>query len=117
MTVVDPIVRSERVDADEAAIELEVPRDLDYFDGHFPGAPVVPGVVLIKWALALARRRLGVAGVFAGVEALKFQHVVRPGAAVTLELKYAEAAGKLHFSFRAGQQRCSSGRVLLRAES
>ncbi len=38
-------------------------------------------------------------------------------AEVTLELKYAHAAGKLYFSFRSGQQRCSSGRVLLRTES
>jgi 3-hydroxyacyl-[acyl-carrier-protein] dehydratase len=115
MTVVDPIVRSERVDRDGAAIELAVPLDLDYFDGHFPGAPVVPGVVLIKWALGLARARLGVAGAFAGVEALKFQQVLRPGAQVTLELEYA-AAGKLQFSFRSGQQRVGSGRVLLRPE-
>jgi 3-hydroxymyristoyl/3-hydroxydecanoyl-(acyl carrier protein) dehydratase len=114
MSVVDPIVRSESVEGDGANIELAVPRDLDYFDGHFPGAPVVPGVVLIKWAIALARRSLGIAGVFGGVEALKFQHALQPGAEVTLELKYVADAGKLHFSFRSGQQRCSSGRVLLR---
>jgi 3-hydroxymyristoyl/3-hydroxydecanoyl-(acyl carrier protein) dehydratase len=115
MTVLDPTGLREHVERESARIEVAVPRDLDYFDGHFPGAPIVPGVVHIKWALALARRCLGLEGTFAGVEALKFHEVLRPGAEVTLELKYAAAAGKLHFSFRSEQQRFSSGRVLLRA--
>jgi 3-hydroxymyristoyl/3-hydroxydecanoyl-(acyl carrier protein) dehydratase len=115
MKVVDPIVLRQRVEADCAEAVLAVPRDLDFFDGHFPGAPVVPGVVQIKWALALARRLLGIGGVFAGVEALKFQHVLVPGAEATLELRYAAASGTLHFAFRSAQHRFSSGRVLLRA--
>jgi 3-hydroxymyristoyl/3-hydroxydecanoyl-(acyl carrier protein) dehydratase len=115
MKVVEPAVLRQRIDREGASIDVAVPRDLDYFDGHFPGAPIVPGVVQIKWALALARRCLSVDGVFAGVEALKFHEVLRPGAEVTLELKYAADAGKLHFSFRSDRQRVSSGRVLLRA--
>jgi 3-hydroxymyristoyl/3-hydroxydecanoyl-(acyl carrier protein) dehydratase len=116
MSVVDPIVLRQRVEPDNAEITLAVPHDLEYFDGHFPGAPVVPGVVQIKWALDLARRLLGLGGVFAGIEALKFQHTLGPGAEVTLELKYADGSGKLHFAFRSGEQRFSSGRVRMRAE-
>jgi 3-hydroxymyristoyl/3-hydroxydecanoyl-(acyl carrier protein) dehydratase len=114
MSVVDPIVLREHVDSGKAEIALAVPRDLDYFDGHFPDAPVVPGVVQIKWALALARRCLAVRGAFAGIEALKFQHVLGPGDEATLELEYAPDGGKLRFAFRSDAQRFSSGRVLLR---
>ena len=60
MSGVDPIVLRESVEPGRAAIALHVPRDLDYFAGHFPGAPVLPGVVQIQWALELARRYLGV---------------------------------------------------------
>ncbi len=115
MKVVDPIVTGESVRALEAAIELVVPHDLEYFVGHFPEIPVVPGVVQIKWAIELARRYLNVAGNCSGMEALKFQHVMRPGAQVTLTLEYAAARGKLHFSFASEQARYSSGRLLLRA--
>jgi 3-hydroxymyristoyl/3-hydroxydecanoyl-(acyl carrier protein) dehydratase len=115
MSVVDPIVLSQRIAPGTAEIRLAVPRDLVYFDGHFPGAPVVPGVVQIKWALGLARRLLGIGGVFEGIEALKFQHPLAPGDEVKLELKYADASGKLHFAFSSGEQRFSSGRVLTRA--
>jgi len=115
MSIVDPIVLRRHVEPKRAQIALEVPRDLEYFDGHFPGAPVLPGVVQIKWALELARRYLGVGGTFAGVEALKFQHVLGPGAQTRLELEHVPEAGKLRFTFRDDARIHSSGRLLLRA--
>jgi len=115
MSVLDPVVMSERVDGPNAEIVLTVPPDLDYLRGHFPGLPVVPGVVQIKWALSFARSRLGVAGEFAGMEQLKFQKVMTPGVTVTLALEYRAADGKLRFSFRAGDVRYSSGSLLLRS--
>jgi 3-hydroxymyristoyl/3-hydroxydecanoyl-(acyl carrier protein) dehydratase len=115
MSVVEPTVLSERVDGNGAVIQVGVPSDLAYCAGHFPGEPIVPGVVHVKWALALARRALRVGGVFAGVEALKFHEVLRPGAEVTLELTYTTATAKLQFAFRRDRQRISSGRVLLKA--
>jgi len=114
MSVVEPIVTSERVAASTAEIELTVPAELDYFRGHFPGVPVVPGVVQIKWALEFARRRLGVVGEFTGMEGLKFHKVMTPGTAVTLVLEYRADAGKLRFSFGSGEDRYSSGSLRLR---
>ena len=115
MSVVEPIVTSERVNAPTAEIVFTVPPDLDYFRGHFPGVPIVAGVVQIKWALAFAQSRLGVGGEFAGMEGLKFQRVMTPGVAVTLALEYDADEGELRFSFRSGDVRYSSGRLLLRA--
>ena len=112
---VDPIVVDCRVEAFSAAVDLIVPDELHYFRGHFPGMPVVPGVVQIKWAIALGRLYLRAAPAFRGLEALKFQQIMRPGARVTLELQHAEAAGKLRFAFGSEHARYSSGRVLLRA--
>ena len=117
MSVVDPVVLSERVDAATAEIVLTVPPDLDYLRGHFPGVPVVPGVVQIKWAVGFARSRLGAGGDFAGMEQLKFQKVMTPGVTVTLALEYQAADGKLRFSFRAGDARYSSGSLRLRSPS
>ena len=111
--VVDPIVVRHRVRADAAEIELVVPAELHYFRGHFPGTPVVPGVVQIKWAILLAQRYLAVGGGFAGLENVKFQRAMTPGSSVTLTLEYAAAACKLHFSFASADARYSSGRVVL----
>jgi 3-hydroxyacyl-[acyl-carrier-protein] dehydratase len=116
MSVTDPVVVSERVDTRSAEIEIVVPRDLAFCEGHFPGLPIVPGVVQLKWAIDLARRRLGVAGRFSGCESLKFQRVLTPGDRATLKLEHVAATGKLAFSFESAGGRYSTGRVLLAAE-
>ena len=110
----DPIVVGQRVDAASAELQLKIPHDLVYFRGHFPGAPIVPGVVQIKWALELAGRYLGAGGTFAGVDALKFQQVIHPGASVTLSLRWVASDGKLHFAYQSDGARHGSGRLRLR---
>jgi 3-hydroxyacyl-[acyl-carrier-protein] dehydratase len=114
MRVTDPIVVHERVEAHAAEIAILVPHDLAFTEGHFPGIPIVPGVVQLKWALDLARRRLGVRGRFAGCENLKFQRVLTPGTHATVKLTDVEASGKLAFVFESAGARYSSGRLLLR---
>ena len=110
----EPIVVAERVAPPEAELELEIPADLEYFRGHFAGAPVVPGVVQLKWAIDAARRHLAAGGALAGMEVLKFQRVLMPGSVATLTLKWVAADGKLYFSYVSAEARFSSGRVLFR---
>jgi 3-hydroxymyristoyl/3-hydroxydecanoyl-(acyl carrier protein) dehydratase len=104
-----PIVQAARVDGASAELTL-----VEYFEGHFAGAPIVAGVVQVKWAVELAGRYLGTTGRFAGFEALKFQQVMQPDQAVALTLRWAAADGKLHFSYSSGELRFGSGRILLR---
>jgi 3-hydroxymyristoyl/3-hydroxydecanoyl-(acyl carrier protein) dehydratase len=115
MRVTDPIVVHELIEAHTAEIAILVPHDLAFCAGHFPGIPIVPGVVQLKWALDLARRRLAVEGRFAGCENLKFQRVLTPGARATLKLEHVALTGKLAFSFESADGRYSSGRALLTA--
>jgi 3-hydroxymyristoyl/3-hydroxydecanoyl-(acyl carrier protein) dehydratase len=110
----EPVILAERVEPPVAELVLTVPPDLRYFRGHFPGAPVLPGVVQLSWALKLANRFLGVAVDVRGIEALKFRQVIRPEARVTLTLTYAEKTGKLHFSYESDRGPHSSGRIALR---
>ena len=57
-----------------------------YLKGHFPGNPIVPGVMLTEsmaqaatvGAMALPEYREGI-GLFAGIEEMKFKRIVRPG--------------------------------------
>jgi 3-hydroxyacyl-[acyl-carrier-protein] dehydratase len=113
MIVLDPMVARESVVGATAQIVLVVPNDLEYFDGHFPGVPVVPGVVQLKWAIEAARRCLAISGAVTRMEVLKFQRVMGPGAEVQLALEYSAETQKLYFSFDSDQARYSSGRIVL----
>ncbi len=107
----EAVVLEQRVSPPEASLILSIPSDLEYFAGHFPGSPIVPGVVQLKWAVESARRIFGVAGEVTRMEALKFHHVMVPGAVATLTLKWNAADRKLDFTYAAGEARFSSGRL------
>lgn len=55
-----------------------IPDDHPSLPGHFPGQPVVPGVVLLDAAFALILAQRPGRGV-AGVPSVKFTQPVRPG--------------------------------------
>jgi 3-hydroxyacyl-[acyl-carrier-protein] dehydratase len=77
-------------------ITLMVPAQHPAFAGHFPEAPLLPGVVLLDEML----HSLGDAG--AGgwfVSSAKFLHPVRPGEALTLEHNVL-ASGSIRFVIR-----------------
>lgn len=103
--------------AGEWSLQLAVPADLAYFSGHFPKAPVLPGVVQVEWALQLGQQMLDLPGKFAGMEVLKFQQLVRPGDEIQLHLRFDRERGKLYFAYRNDTATCSSGRILLGAEN
>ena len=107
---------SAREDNGEWHLELDVPLDLAHFSGHFPGTPVLPGVVQIDWAQQLARALIkDLPPLFGGMEVLKFQQLVRPGDRLQLTLRFDAERNKLYFTFRSGEANCSSGRILLKA--
>ncbi|GAB2584902.1 hypothetical protein ISP15_08025 [Dyella jejuensis] len=92
-------------------LALRVPLDLVYFPGHFPRAPVLPGVVQVAWALAFAAQRLDTPARCHIMEALKFQQLLRPGDRVDLALRYDAIRHTLHFAYRHGEKAYSSGRL------
>jgi 3-hydroxyacyl-[acyl-carrier-protein] dehydratase len=53
--------------------------DFPGFDGHFPGAPILPAIVQIQVAVAVASEHAGTPLRLAAVEAAKFLSPVRPG--------------------------------------
>ncbi|CAN1595194.1 AMP-binding protein [Pseudomonas sp. B21-028] len=106
----------EQVETDgEWNLQLVVPPDLAYFSGHFPSAPVLPGVVQVDWALSLGRQLLNLPPRFVGMEVLKFQQLVRPGDEIQLHLRFDRERGKLYFAYRNDTAACSSGRIVLGA--
>jgi 3-hydroxymyristoyl/3-hydroxydecanoyl-(acyl carrier protein) dehydratase len=101
-------VRRQSASAD---IELHVPPDLYWFRGHFPGAPILPGVVQIDWALAMAREHLGLGFDAGRTLRVKFRSVIQPGDRLTLAIRYLVDRDAIAFEYRRGDEVCSNGQI------
>jgi 3-hydroxyacyl-[acyl-carrier-protein] dehydratase len=74
--------------AEHVAATARFPSDSDWFSGHFPGNPIVPGVALIALvveAVIERERGEGRSLVITGVRRVRFRLPVRPDDELTLE--------------------------------
>ena|ERR1700722_6402529 len=88
---------------------LLVPTQHPAFDGHFPGAPLLPGVVLLDEML----RAVESDGRGAGwsIATAKFLQPVRPGETLTFEHELL-ANGALRFAIRSAGRPVATGTLV-----
>ncbi|NMA02243.1 MAG: 3-hydroxyacyl-ACP dehydratase FabZ [Clostridia bacterium] len=74
----------------------------EYFNGHFPGYPVMPGVLIIEalaqtgavGVLAMDEYK-GKLALFAGIDKVKFRKQVVPGDQLRLEIEVTKLRGRV----------------------
>jgi len=103
-----------------AVAEKLVSANEPHFAGHFPGNPIMPGVLIVEAlaqtgavaALSLPEHR-GKLAVFAGIDECRFRRVVRPGEVLRLEVsveKFRRGVGKARARATvAGELACEAG--------
>ena len=77
--------------------------------GHFPGDPIVPGVVLLEHVVATVERTF--AANVAGLPQVKFLHPLRAEEIAELRIERSGAGAK--FSIARGQELIASGTLEL----
>ena len=94
----------------ELRAQLCIPASHPALPGHFPGVPVVPGVVMLDELLALARRWLGPVAV-RGLPQVKFAAPLPPGGRADVHLVLD--GPRLDFRVEFESRTLAQGRFLL----
>lgn len=81
---------------------FKVSGDEEFFKGHFPGNPIMPGVLLQEalfqsGAALMAGREGGGLGVVTRVQNAKFKNMVRPGDELEMEVELTESISNAHY--------------------
>lgn len=91
-----------------------------FFQGHFPGNPIMPGVLQIEALAQISCAILltlpeyeGKLGLFAGIDGVRFKKVVRPGDRLDLYSEIVKAKGPIA---KAKVRAEVEGKIVLEAE-
>lgn len=90
------------------AMRFTVPADHPALPGHFPGHPIVPGVVLLDQALHTIGSVLGHSLDACRISSAKFLSPAAPGEPLDLAFE-PTASGAIRFTIRAGEREVASG--------
>ncbi|HNW86181.1 MAG TPA: 3-hydroxyacyl-ACP dehydratase FabZ [Candidatus Limiplasma sp.] len=91
------------LDGDTALGSYTVTGDEWFVQGHFPGNPVVPGVVLCEMigqscAVIIGDQLLGKTPFFTGMNKVKFRRTARPGDKLTLKARIVRHNGPFYIT-------------------
>ena len=96
---------AELVDENTALGRFTVPADAWFLRGHFPGTPVVPGVMLCEMLAQAACVLLGqkvqpgaATPMFTGLDKVKFRRPVRPGDTLESRCQITRSKGVFYFA-------------------
>lgn len=89
--------------AGESAVAYKNVREEEwYFQGHFPGNPIMPGVLIAESlaqtgavAILSLKENQGKNALFGGIDKMKFKKMVKPGDRLKLEVKIIKQKGPI----------------------
>jgi 3-hydroxyacyl-[acyl-carrier-protein] dehydratase len=90
------------------SLPLAIAADHPAYAGHFPGRPILPGVVLLDEALLALAALQGRAAATAQIKSAKFLSPVQPGESLRLDYS-STAAGVFRFELKAEERVVASG--------
>jgi len=98
------LIDEAEIGEDGSAIGHYTVRGDEYFlQGHFPGNPVVPGVILCEMmaqtcAVLLAGSGAGKTPFFTSLDGVRFKNVVRPGDTIEFRCRLTGRRDPFHFA-------------------
>lgn len=82
------IISSTKTEQARVTLCLFIPKDIIFFQGHFPQIPILPGVAQVDWAMFFAKKNLNIATEnYKSIEQIKFTNIIKPDTTLFLSLK------------------------------
>jgi 3-hydroxyacyl-[acyl-carrier-protein] dehydratase len=102
----DPFLLVDRIVELEPGVRArgtwEIHERLPFLAGHFPGNPIVPGVLMVESAAQVGAvcalthpEHQGKFGVFAGIDDVRFSRIVRPGDTLVIDIVVDRLRGRI----------------------
>jgi len=95
-------------------IPWTVPKDHPAFSGHFPGNPILPGVVLLDVTLHAIATATGISLDVYLINSVKFLSPALPNDALLIEYRLLDN-GTIHFDIVCGPRKIANGRIMIRS--
>jgi len=107
------IARCEAVDDHTTEAHVAIDASHPIFKGHFPGKPIMPGVIMVRIVKAIAERMIGSPLEMISARSIKFLAPVDPG--ITTELIFKTSAIKNEDgSVRINSEGSASGTIVMK---
>jgi 3-hydroxyacyl-[acyl-carrier-protein] dehydratase len=91
--------------------EIQVPAASPWFDGHFPGEPLVPGVAQLAMVVDLLGEALGYPVTVAQVSRVRFKQAIRPAETITVRITPKASPLAFGFNLESGAEPVCSGNI------
>lgn len=102
-----PLIFDKKITDGTAEITLAFLRNSNFFNGHFPDVPILPGVVQLLYAHKIAEDIFDIQLSQNKIKKIKFSRVIKPDKKVLLKLKNNELS--VDFTFTDEEKPFSSG--------
>jgi len=97
----------------DVSLTVKVPAGGGCFDGHFDGAPILPGIAHLALVLDACARRFGTPCELTGIGDVRWRRLIRPGDELAIAIIGELSDAGVRFSIRRDTEIVSSGSVMI----
>ncbi len=109
-----PIVKEYNPDSGHALLNIEIPENLLWFDGHFEKMPILPGVVQLDWVIYYLSQALGRPCLCTKVNRIKYTNIITPKMNLQLHIQWKD--NRVKFIYQKGEIIYSRGDLVFAYE-
>ena len=99
--------------AGRSLVRVRIAEESPFFEGHFAGEPVLPGVAHLALVQELLREHVDASLSILGIDVLRFRAPVVPRDELDVELRPRDSGRHVDFEIRRGESAVSGGVLLV----